>query len=107
MPSPPSPVANRKRLDLNISPDNPDLRDAHGKWLSKSEDLAEAVAEYKDNRKGERSGSSASAKSERKAVGAGAGTGAGASDKRPSSGRKGGRGKVRYSSPWGFLRQQR
>ena len=85
-------TANTKRLDLDISPDNPKLRDAHGHWLSKSEDLAEAVAEYKDNRDGGKSGSSA--KSERKAVGAGAG--AGASDKRPSSGRKGGRGKVRY-----------
>ena len=85
-------TAHTKRLDLDISPDNPKLRDSHGHWLSKSEDLAEAVAEYKDNRDGGKSGSSA--KSERKAVGAGAG--AGASDKRPSSGRKGGRGKVRY-----------
>ena len=82
-------AANTKRLNLNISPDNPDLRDAHGHYLSKSEDLAEAVAEYKDNRDKTRLSSS-----EKKAVSSAAGVSS--SDKRPSTARKGGRGKVRY-----------
>ena len=77
--------ANTKRLDLNISPSNPDLRDAHGKWLSKSEDLAEAVAEYKDSR-----GKTKLSTKEKNAVN----TAAGVSDKRPSTMRKGGRGRV-------------
>ena len=85
-PSPPCPPPTRKRLNLDISPDNPDLRDAHGHYLSKSEDLAEAVAEYKDNRDKTRL-----SKSEKKAVSAAAGV----SDKRPSTSRKGGRGRLK------------
>ena len=77
--------ANQDRLDLTLSPDNPKLRDAHGKWLSRSEDLAEAVAEYKDNR--DRTKLSAK---EKKAVS----MAAGASDKRPTAtAGKPGRGK--------------
>ena len=82
-------VANSRRLNLDLTPDQPKLRDAHGHYLSKSEDLAEAVAEYKDNRDKTRLSSS-----EKKAVSSAAGVSS--SDKRPSTARKGGRGKVRY-----------
>ena len=78
--------ANTDRLNLHISPDNPDLRDAHGKYLSKSEDLAEAVADYK----GARGKTKLSAK-EKSAVN----TAAGVSGKRPQNVRKGGRGRMR------------
>ena len=82
-------VANSRRLNLDLTPDQPKLRDAHGHYLSKSEDLAEAVAEYKDNRDKTRLSSS-----EKKAVSAAAGVSS--SDKRPSTSRKGGRGRTRY-----------
>ena len=42
---------NQERLDLTLSPDNPELRDAHGKYLSASENLVVAVADYKDARR--------------------------------------------------------
>ena len=80
-------AANTKRLDLNLSPDEPALRDRHGHWLSKSEDLAEAVADYKDAR-----GKTKLSTKEKNAVN----TAAGVSNSRPSTARKGGRGKVRY-----------
>ena len=78
--------ANADRLSLDFTPDDSKLRDSHGNYLSKSEDLAEAVAEYKGNRDKTRL-------SDREKKSISMAVGVSGSDKRPQTSRRGGRGK--------------